>query len=148
MRKRHHGPVFAVLLARWIGYRQPLLDRLYDHSVPKSDHELDFVADVLAGRFRWPKGAAKSVAARRRQLRVAATYLEGLYSEGKPTPGKARAAVAFAIERCKISGRDPERKVWRNVNYAKKVADGAWWRSAEHLARKGSRKRASLHRTY
>jgi hypothetical protein len=143
---RHHGPVFAVLLARWIGYREPLIRRLLDPAVEKTPAELAFVADVLAGRFKWPKGGPKSVAARRRQLHVAATYLEFLYADGKR--GKDTAAVAHAVRQCKISGRFPERKVWRNIKYAKALAGGEWWRSAEHLARKGPRKREPLHRTH
>jgi hypothetical protein len=135
-------------LARWIGHREPLIARLLDPAVEKTQAELEFVADVIAGRFEWPKGTATSVAARRRQLRVAAHYLEFLYDEGKPAPGKKEAAVSFAVDRCNISGKFPARKVWRNVKYARQLANGKWWESAEHLAKKGPRKRESLHRTY
>jgi len=45
---RHYGPKYAVMLARLIGYRRPLVHRLHDPEVEKTQDELDYVAGVLA----------------------------------------------------------------------------------------------------
>jgi hypothetical protein len=52
---KHYGSRFAVLLCRWIGHRAPLIARLRDHAEPKDQHEMDYLADVLANpNHRWP----------------------------------------------------------------------------------------------
>ena len=53
-----YGSVFPVLLARWIGWRGPLIDRLRAAEMPLAQSERDYLASVLAGtepRWRTPK---------------------------------------------------------------------------------------------
>jgi hypothetical protein len=137
---RHYGPVWAQLLARWIGHRQPIIDRLLDPSISLTMAEREFLAGVIAGQFEWPKGTGKSVEVRLKQLRAAAVYLEFLNASGKP--GKDDAAVKDAATQCKIT----ERSVRRNIKFARALAGGKWWDDASRLARK--RKLEALHRTY
>jgi hypothetical protein len=137
---RHHGPLFAMLLARLIGYRDPLIRRLRDPAVPKTDDELKYIADVLADPTK-DRRTPNQVTESRDKLRRAAIYLECLYTGGKETVAEAEESAA---SRCKLD----ERTIRRAVKYAKALGGGEWWRSAEHLAKKGPRKHESLHRTY
>ena len=140
---KHHGPNFAVYLARLINYRRPLISRLRDPAVTLDQVEREFLADVLEDRVKWPRGGPKSVDARRKQLRVAATYLE--FARGDPRKGQIGDAEEFAADRCDIAD---VRMVRRHVKYAKALTDGRWrwWDMASRLARKG--KIEQLHRTY
>jgi hypothetical protein len=145
---KHYGPIYAVRMARWIGYREPLIYRLRDPTVSLDLVEREYLADVLA---EWPKpkgtsksepkGTSKSVVRRRNQLRAAAVYLEFLNAGGKP--GKGDAAVKAAADRCTWI---TERTIRRNLSYAKSLGDGEWWTDASRLARK--RKLEALHRMY
>jgi hypothetical protein len=140
---KHHGPNFAVYLARLINYRRPLINRLRDPAVKLDQVERTFLADVLEDRVKWPRGGSKSVAAHRKHLRVAATYLE--FVRGAPRKGQIGDAEEFAADRCDIAD---VRIVRRHVKYAKALTDGRWrwWDMASRLARKGKIKQ--LHRTY
>lgn len=134
-----YGPVFAVLLARWIGHREPLIARLRDPAEPLTQPERDYLADVLAGTEpRWPTPG--QVAESRKKLERAAHYLEFLNASGRP--GKKMAALEYAVRECKVN----RSTVQRSVKYAERLADGKWWAATSRLARK--RKIASLHRTY
>jgi hypothetical protein len=154
---RHHGPIFAVMLARLIGYRDPLIRRLRDPSVRKTDTELKYVADVLADPTK-DRRRPNQVTDSREKLCRAAYFLEYLHGNGgKVRPEDAELlrkragskmtaddAEVLAAKTCRVD----ERTIRRSVKYAKALGSGEWWRSAEHLARKGPRKRESLHRTY
>jgi hypothetical protein len=129
---------FAVLLAKLIGYRQPLIDRLRDLRVKHDRGELEYLADVLEHSRRWP--TENQVLNRREKLRRAAYYLQFRDGEGK---GK-EAAKQRAADECGVDAKT----IARAVKYARRLGDGEWWRSAEHLAKKGRRKLASLRATY
>jgi hypothetical protein len=131
---RHHGPVFAVLLAHSIGHLDPLLARLRDTSVDKTYDELEFAAKVWAGVIKLPKGGVRRVKMCRDRLRMAAYYLE--FDRGEPRKGRKVAGVADLSE------------IRRSVRFAKTVTYGSerWWDIAAKLARKG--KIGQLHRTY
>jgi hypothetical protein len=142
---KHYGPRFAVLLCRWIGYREPLIARLRDPALQKDQHEMEYLADVLATNHKWP--TPKQVAESRKHLRRAAYYLEFLWADGKL--GKKMAALEHVRLECNAGHMKIDLSTaQRSINWAKKVAGGEWWKSAEHLAKKGSRKSESLHRTY
>lgn len=143
---RHYGPQFAVLLCDWIGHREPLINRLRDPAVTKTQHEMEYLAKVLADpNHKWPTPG--QVAERRKRLRRAAYYLEFLWKDGKL--GKKMAALEYVQLKCKDGRKKLDQStVQRSVKYAKCLANGEWWKSAEHLAKKGSRKSESLHRTY
>jgi hypothetical protein len=131
---------FAVLLAKLIGYREPLIARLRDRHMRHDRTELEYLADVLEKHsHRWP--TQKQVENRREKLRRAAYYLQFLHAgEGK---GKEEAK-RLAAEKCRVDAKT----IARAVKYAKGLGGGEWWRSAEHLAKKGRRKLASLRATY
>jgi hypothetical protein len=135
-----YGPKFAVMLARLIGYRDPLIQRLRDPKVKKDQKEHEFVASRLVDSFKWP--TPNQVIESREKLRRAAYYLEFLKAQGSPLT--TEEAAERAAERCNVDART----IRRAVKYAKELGDGEWWKSALHLARKGPRKRPSLHRTY
>jgi hypothetical protein len=138
---KHHGPQFAVLLCRWIGHRGPLIARLRDPALQKDQHELEYLADVLANpNHRWP--TPNQVTESRKHLRRAAVYLEFLWKDGRC--GKKIKARDHVCDVFEIDVSTAQ----RSVRYAKHLADGEWWKSAEHLAKKGPRKSESLHRTY
>jgi hypothetical protein len=138
---KHHGPIFAVLLAHSIGYRKPLIDRLRDPAVEKTDDELKFAADALDGGVKWPN--SRSIARDRKRLRIAAYYLE--FARGEPGRGQKGKAENSAAGNCGILDT---REVRRAVLYAKTVRYGQWrwWDIASRMARKG--KIEQLHRTY
>jgi hypothetical protein len=139
---KHHGPRFAVLLCRWIGYREPLIARLRDPGLQKDRHEMEYLADVLANpNHRWP--TPKQVAESREHLHRAAVYLEFLWKDGKR--GKKMEALNHVCDEFEIDLSTAQRSVNKR---AKHLAGGEWWKSAEHLAKKGQRKSESLHRTY
>jgi hypothetical protein len=143
---KHYGPRFAVLLCRWIGHRGPLIARLRDPAEPKTQHEMEYLADVLADpNHRWPTPG--QVDESRKHLRRAAYYLEFLWTDGKL--GKKMAALEHVRLKCKAGHKKIDLSTaQRSLNWAKKLAGGEWWKSAEHLAKKGLRKSESLHRTY
>ena len=142
----HHGPRFAVLLCHWIGHRGPLIARLRDPALQKDQHELEYLANVLANpNHKWP--TPNQVAESRKHLRRAAVYLEFLWKDGRR--GKKIAALENVRLKCKADRRKIDmRTAQRSIKWAKELAGGEWWKSAEHLAKKGSRKSESLHRTY
>jgi len=156
VRPKLYGPVFALLLARLIGHRQPLIDRLRHPEEKKTSAEHEFLADVLASPRKWP--TPEQVLNSREKLRRAAYFLEYRYgSGGKVRPEDAELlgkdsgskltdgnAELLAARKCKVD----EKTIKRAVKYARALGNGEWWRSAEHLAKKGPRKRESLHRTY
>ena len=136
---KHYGPIYAVLLARRIGHREPLIARLRDRDVPLTQPERDYLADVLANpKHKWPTPG--KVAESRKKLERAAHYLEFLNASGKP--GKKMAASAHVVDKCKVNMST----VRRSVKYAERLDGGKWWAETSRLARK--RKASSLHRTY
>jgi hypothetical protein len=163
-----YGPIFAVMLADLIGYREPLIDRLLRDpaEVKLKPVERKFLASRLADSFKWPTSI--QVSESRDKLRRAAHYLEYLYGNdgrvtaenaellGKKSGSKMTAADAeqLASRKCRRSTRT----IQRAVEYAQALppslfvpadlGDGKWWTSAIHLAKKGPRKHESLHRTY
>jgi hypothetical protein len=138
---KHYGPRFAVLLCHWIGHRGPLIARLRDPAIQKDQHELEYLADVLDDpNHKWPTPG--QVAESRKHLHRAAVYLEFLWKGGKC--GKKMAALEHVRLKCDINLSTAQ----RSVDWAKKLAGGEWWKTAEHLAKKGPRKSESLHRTY
>jgi hypothetical protein len=138
---KHYGPRYAVRLCRTIGHREPLIARLRDPDLPKTQDEMRYLADVLAGTEpQWPTPGKVTVS--REKLRRAAYYLEFLWKDGKL--GKKMAAQEHVVRKCKVNLST----VRRSLAYAERLENGEWWKDAEHLAKKGPRKRASLHRTY
>jgi hypothetical protein len=137
---KHYGPQYAVLLCRLIGHREPLIARLRDPAIPRTQHEMEYLADVLAKPERW--SSQKTVDKSREKLRRAGYYLEFLWKGG--SPGKTMAAQEHVVRKCRVNLST----VRRSVDYAKDLGGGEWWRSTERLAKKGLRKRASLRRTY
>jgi hypothetical protein len=141
---RHYGPKYAVMLARLIGYRQPLVRRLRDPEVEKTQDELDYVAGVLADDgAKWPtrkhivnghpKKKAKGLAAE--QHRTSRDYT----SSKRARPGVRREP-----------GVTP-RTIEEALRFAKKLGDGEWWAGTSRLARKARTdkyKLAQLMRTY
>jgi hypothetical protein len=140
---KHHGPVFAVLLAHSIGYLDPLLARLRDTSVEKTYEELEFTAKVRAGVIKLPTGGLRRVKMYRNRLRMAAYYLE--FDRGEPRRGRKVAAERFAAGKCDVTDLS---EIRRAVRFAKTVAyrSERWWDIASKMARKG--KIGQLHRTY
>ena len=143
---KHYGPQFAVHLCRWIGHRGPLIARLRDPAVQKDQHELEYLADVLANpNHKWPTPG--QVDESRKHLRRAAVYLEFLWKGGKL--GKTTAALEHVRLKCKTGHKKLDlRTAQRSIKRARELAGGEWWKATEHLAKKGSRKSESLHRTY
>jgi len=136
---KHYGPNFAILLARLIGYRRPLIARLRDPNLTLTMLEREFHAAVCAGQIRWPLGGGrKSVTKARQKLRRAVTFLIFRIVDGQP----AKAALSDAALRHQVTTRTIE----ENLKFAKGLGSGEWWASASRLARK--RKVAQLHRTY
>ena len=74
---KHHGPKFAVYLARLINHRRPLIDRLRDPAVTLDQVERAFLADVLEDRVKWPRGGSKSVRIVRRHVKYAKALTDG-----------------------------------------------------------------------
>jgi hypothetical protein len=136
---KHYGPNFAVLLARLIGYRRPLLVRLRDQNLTLTMLEREFHAAVCAGAIRWPRGGGrKSVTKARQKLRRTVTFLIFRIVDGLP----AKAALIDTALRHRVTSRTIE----ENLSFAKGLGSGEWWASASRLARK--RKVAQLHRMY
>ena len=135
-----YGSVFAVMLARLIGYRDPLIQRLRERGEKKTPQEHEFIADRLADSFKWP--TLNQVTESREKLRRAAYYLEFLKAPGSTLT--TDESTERAAKKCKVDART----IRRAVKYAKALGGGEWWKSALHLAKKGPRKRNSLHRTY
>jgi hypothetical protein len=136
---KHYGPFYAVLLADpSIGHREPLIARLRDPAVPLRQHERDYLAVVLAVPVRWPP--RKTVAKTREKMRRAAFYFQFLYENG----GKKLKALGDAANECEVD----ESTIKRSLKDVKNLAGGEWLKTVKHLAKKGPRKRASLHRTY
>lgn len=73
-----YGPKWAVLIARLVGHRDPLADRLMRNPTLELA-ERDFLKDRLANPDKWP--TPKQVLASREKLERAAYYLEFLYDE-------------------------------------------------------------------
>src|SRR5262245_48708439 len=96
-----YGPVFAVTLARLIGYRAPLIQRLRDREVKKTPEEHEFVADRLDDSFKWP--TPNQVTESREKLRRAAYYLEYLKAPGSPLTSEE--AESKAARKCKVDER-------------------------------------------
>jgi hypothetical protein len=138
MTKRLYGPRWAVLLARLIGHRQPLIDRLLDQSREQDQIEREFHAAVYAGKFKWPKGNAASVDSRREKLRRAAVFLRLHVGQQMLRPD----ALEETAKECRCS----ERWVEKSLKFAEDLGGGEWWRAASRLARK--RKFEALARTY
>ena len=145
-----YGPKWAVLIARLVGHRDPLADRLMRNPTLELA-ERDFLKDRLANPDKWP--TPKQVLASREKLERAAYYLEFLYDEVD-----ARFPEMFEREYSRFNvaalqkvadkfGVD-KKTIRRAVKFAKALGGGEWWTSASHLAKKGPRKRASLRRTF
>src|SRR5262245_13795171 len=113
---KHYGPRFAVSLCRWIGHCKPLIERLRDPTIQKDQHELEYLADVLANpNHKWPTPG--QVAESRKQLHRAAVYLEFLWRGGRC--GKKLAAEYHVCDVFEID----RRTVQRSLKYAKRLAD-------------------------
>jgi hypothetical protein len=159
---RHYGPKYAVMLARLIGYRQPLVRRLRDPEVEKTQDELDYVAGVLADDgAKWP--TRKQVIESRKKLRRAVTFLRLHIVNGHPKKkAKGLAAEQHRTSRDYTSSkrarpgvrREPgvtPRTIEEALRFAKKLGDGEWWAGTSRLARKARTdkyKLAQLMRTY
>ncbi len=157
---RHYGPKYAVMLARLIGYRRPLVHRLHDPEVEKTQDELDYVAGVLADDgAKWP--TRKQVIESRKKLRRAVTFLRFHIVDGHPEKmAKSLAAKQHRTSRDKTSRarlgvrREPgvtPRTIEEALRFAKKLGDGEWWAGTSRLARKARTdkyKLAQLMRTY
>lgn len=138
-----YGPDFAMLLARWIGYRAPLIARLRDRAVEKTPAELEFVADAIAGRVKWPRGNRATVVKARMKLRRTVTFMRFNIVDGLAE----KTAKIDAASRHGVTKRTIE----ADLSFAKKLGGGEWWAAASRLARKGrtnKHKLAQLQRTY
>jgi hypothetical protein len=154
-----HGPEYAVMLARLIGYRDPLIRRLLDPAVPKTDTELNYVASVLAKGVKWP--TRKQVIESRKKLRRAVTFLRLHVVDGHPEKkAKIDAASKHRTSRDRTSRARPgvrrqpgvtTRTIEEALKFAKKLDGGEWWADTSRLARKARTdkyKLAQLTRTY
>jgi hypothetical protein len=140
---KHWGADFAVRLSHWIGYRRPLVRRLRDPAIEKTQAELEYAANIIAGETERLRGNRNSMVDRRKHLRVAATFLELHIYQKIPR----KKAVGKAGDRHGIS----DRAVEASLDFAMRLTDPdggpwTWWAIANRLARKG--KITKLRRMY
>src|SRR5262245_1888086 len=140
---KHWGPNFAIRLDFWIDYRRPLVARLRDPVIEKTQVELDYLATRYADRVKRLPGGRHRMVERRKHLRVAATFIE-LHIHQKMPKKNARADTA------KRHGLGV-RAVYYSLEFAKSLHDPdggpwTWWAIAERMARKG--KITQLRRMY
>jgi hypothetical protein len=156
---RRYGHKYAVMLARLIGHRRPLIDRLRDPAIDKTQAELEYVANILVDGVKWP--TRKQVIENRKKLRRAVTFLRFHVVEGHPEK-KAKGLAAkqhrtsrdYTLRSRPGVRREPgvtTKTIEEALKYAKKLGGGEWWADTSRLARKARTdkyKLAQLTRTY
>lgn len=142
---------FDLLRAYWIGDREPLTARLRNPAITLSMAERETFAQDFNRQVKWPRGGPRSVAKRKAQLKVVATFFEFRLAKRL----KYAEALTETAKRCGLKG-SPEtvnRRIEDNKKFAKKLKPApehlegwTWWQVASRLARKN--KIDKLHRTY